>query len=514
VNSDPGNRPSADGLPRIIIRAGERHLAADAGLPAMFAARVPFYRRDKELVRILRIKLKLSDGTDVLVPAVEPVTLATLMRELGRSAHWVKFNDKSQQIRIDPPRAVAEQILAMPDEWPFPPLRGVIATQTMRHDGTLLTEPGYDPVTGLVLFNPPPMPPISEQPSKQDALEALALLNGLLAEFEFIKDDNVSRSAAMSMIMTAVLRGAMPVAPMHVITKPEAGTGGSYLQDLVAAIAIGERCPVISLRPGDEEENDKRLNSAALVQQPIIALDNLSLTLMGDFLCQLIERPRLLLRPLGRSDLVNVSNSHFLMANGNNLIIGADVVRRVVQCALDADMEIPETRVFLRNPVGEVLADRGRYVHAALTIVRAYIIAGQPERAPQLMSFEQWSDLVRSPLLWLGWPDPVASAERVRAQDPVRNALFAVVTAWGAELRINIGYHTRELIEAAGRSLNGDKALWDALFAVAGDRGGMLDPRALGRWLESNLDRVVGGYKLVVDRETNRSRPRWLLVPR
>ena len=29
----------------------------------------------------------------------------------------------------------------------------------------------------------------------------------------------------------------MAVAPMHVITKPEAGTGGSYLQDLTSAIA-------------------------------------------------------------------------------------------------------------------------------------------------------------------------------------------------------------------------------------------------------------------------------------
>jgi putative DNA primase/helicase len=72
---------------------------------------------------------------------------------------------------------------------------------------------------------------------------------------------------ALAMIMTAVLRAAMPVAPMHVITKPVAGTGGSYLQDLVAAIAIGERCPVLSLVPGDDKENDKRLNGAALAQQ-------------------------------------------------------------------------------------------------------------------------------------------------------------------------------------------------------------------------------------------------------
>ena len=69
-------------------------------------------------------------------------------------------------MRIDPPAAVADQILGMIGEWPFPPLRGVIATQTMRYDGTLLTQPGYDRATGLVLFNPPPMPEIPASPPR------------------------------------------------------------------------------------------------------------------------------------------------------------------------------------------------------------------------------------------------------------------------------------------------------------------------------------------------------------
>ena len=207
----------------------------------MAAGRVPFYQRDQDLLRICLIKLKLSNGDDVRVPAVSIVTLPMLMRALSRCATWCKFNDKKTLVRIDPPAAIGEQIMGMIGEWPFPPLRGVIATPTMRHDGTLLTQPGYDPATGLVLFNPPSMPEIPDQPTKQDALDALAKLNDLLTGFEFADDGNVSRSAAISMLMTAVLRGMMAVAPMHVITKPEAGTGGSYLQDLTSAIATGER---------------------------------------------------------------------------------------------------------------------------------------------------------------------------------------------------------------------------------------------------------------------------------
>jgi putative DNA primase/helicase len=517
------HRPIADDaaaksdLPGIIVRSGDRHLAADAGLAAIETAGIQFYRRDRTLVRVCRIKAKRANGEEVFVPAVTVITMPMLSRALGQSARWRKYNHKRELVAIDPPQAIAEQILGMIDDWPFPPLRGVIATQTIRHDGTLLIAPGYDTQTGLVLFEPPQMPPIPEHPCQRDALNALALLNGLLEEFSFADDNDISRSAALSMLMTPVLRGAMPVAPMHVITKPEAGTGGSYLQDLTAAIAIGERCPVISLSP-NMEENEKRLMSAAIAQQPIIALDNVSTLLMGDFLCQLTERPLLQPRRLGRAELVNIDNSFCVLANGNNLTTGGDVVRRAIQVALDANLENPETRCFARDPVSEVLADRGRYVAAVLTIARAYRVAGSPTRLPPLASYEIWSDNVRSPLAWLGWADPVASIERIRSEDPVRSARAAVFTAWANELQVNIGYHTSELIAAAERHENGERsrqALWTALFAVAGHKSGhqVVDPAKLGIWLKTNADTIAAGHKLLVDR-SDKARPRWRLVPR
>ena len=503
--------------PTIIVRAGERHLAVDAGLAALANAGAPLYQRGADLMRVLRIKLKTAAGDEALVPAVVPITLPMLARALGQSAQWRKYNQKRELIPIDPPTAVAEQILGIGDAWPFPQLRGVIATQTMRHDGTLLTEPGYDPTTGLVLFQPPPMPPIPDAPTKSDALEALALINSLLAEFSFAADDNVSRSAALSAIMTAVLRGAMPVAPMHVTTKPEAGTGGSYLQDLIAAIAIGKRCPALSMSANDEE-NEKRLAGAMLAQQPIIAMDNVTTLLMGDLLCQIIERPEVLCRRLGGSDMTTIANSVTVLANGNNLTIAADVVRRVIQIVLDADLESPETRTFTYDPVASVLADRGHFVAAVLTIARAYGVAGMPGRLPPRPSFERWSDIVRSPLVWLGWPDPVRSVERVRAEDPIRAARAAVFSAWVRELQVNVGYYTRELIAAAeerGGSELVRPALWDALFALAAPKSGYqtIDPLKFNHWLRKNTDVIAAGHKLLVDR-SDQARPRYKLVPR
>jgi hypothetical protein len=501
-------------MPTIRVLSGRRHEAAEAGLAALAQAGVPFYQRDKALVRIARSKAKASDGA--ILPLASVISVGTVMlgRALGQSARWEKVKATGEIVAIDPPKEVVEQIAAMTDQWPFPPLRSLIDTPTLRADGSLLQTPGYDPASGYYLFNPPPMPPIPERPTMTDALEALALLsNDLLDEFPFV--NNTARAVAMSMLLTPVLRAALPVVPMHVVTAPEAGTGKSYLADIASVIATGDRCAVMAVSD-KAEETEKRLIGAALAQFPIIALDNISTLLFGDFLCQATERTQMQLRPLGTSVLVCIANTFTVFANGNNLIIAADNVRRCIQCALDANMETPEQRTFAANPVRRVLADRGKYVAACLTIARAYIAADRPRKLPPLASYEEWSDLIRSALVWLNWPDPVETIGVIRRDDPVRQQRTAVFAAWADALTPAVGYLTAEVIANAetwvqNRRLHPE--LFAALFAVANSpRGGtqQIDPMRLGLWLLRNLDTVADGWKLTVDR-SDRSRPRWKL---
>ena len=77
-----------------------------------------------------------------------------------------------------------------------------------------------------------------------------------------------------------------------------------------------------------------------------------------------------------------------------------------------------------------MLADRGSYIAAALTIVRAYLAADCPGLLPPVASFRDWSHLVRSPLVWLGRADPVDTMEAARADDPTRSNLRAIVSAY------------------------------------------------------------------------------------
>ena len=479
----PRNQSSA---PTVQVVSGQRHLAADAGLAAL--ATTPFYQRDRTLVRIAHAKAKASDGTELLVPAVMPVNTAILTRALGGAACWEKIKANGEIVAIDPPKEVVEQIAAMTDNWPFPALRGLIDTPTLRPDGSLLQTAGYDQATGYVLFNPPPMQPIPDQPTKRDALDALSVLNTeLLDEFPFV--DNAARSVALSLLLTPVLRAAMPVVPMHVITKPEAGTGGSYLVDIASAIATGERCAVMAVSD-NKEETEKRLIGAALAQFPIISLDNVNGLLFGDFLCQATERPVMRLRPLGTSNMMQIANTFTVFANGNNLTISADAVRRCVQCKLDADMETPEERTFSADPVRRVLADRGRYIRACLVIARAYHCAGLPGRLPPRASYEAWSDLVRSALVWLNWSDPVDTVADIRTDDPVRAQRRDLFTAWEKELQLTVGYRTAELIAKAEEWTpalkRSNPELFAALHAVAASRHttGQIDAKRLGEWLQ------------------------------
>ena len=140
--------------------------------------------------------------------------------------------------------------------------------------------------------------------------------------------------------------------------------------------------------------------------QSVVSLDNVVGNLASSLLCQALERPLVLVRVLGASVVAEIEVRTTWFATGTNLRIIDDLTRRTVVARIDADQERPELRSFRGNPVATVMRERGRYIAACLTIVRAYVAAGRPGRLPVLASYAAWSDLVRSALVWLGRADP------------------------------------------------------------------------------------------------------------
>lgn len=493
--------------PTIRIVAGELSEIATAAERVLIESGLPIYERGRFLVRPVVQEVDASHGRRTRVAQFATVESVYLRDLLARVARWEKFNiRKKEWVAADPPGDVAPTILSRYGEWSFPVVVGVITTPTLRPDGAIFSDEGYDPATRLILVAPPELPPIPGEPSRDDALAALAFLESLLEEFPLI--DGPSLSVALSVMITPVVRGAFPVAPMHIARAPVAASGKSYLFDVAAAIAIGQPCPVMAAGR-TEEETEKRLGAALLAGQPLISIDNLNGELRGDALCQAIERPVVEIRILGKSERIRIeARGTTFLATGNNLLLAGDMTRRAIVATLDPQLERPELREFTADPVEAVLQDRGRYIAAALTIARAYIVAGRPEPAPRLASFEGWSDTVRSALIWLGRADPVETMVAAREEDPERAALAALLAGWCDAF--GVGWENRRTVVDALKAVDerdtrlaGDGGysdgydrpyrhpeLREAVKTIAATRG-QLNARRFGDFLRKSKGRIV-----------------------
>jgi hypothetical protein len=111
----------------------------------------------------------------------------------------------------------------------------------------------------------------------------------------------------------------------------------------------------------DIEEMEKRLNTKILQGLTLFSLDNVSIPIGGDALCQMIERPTYSLRILGLTKGKDRRNTWSMFGSGTNLRAKDDLTRRQLLVRMDAKTERLELRKFEDNPVERVLADRGLF---------------------------------------------------------------------------------------------------------------------------------------------------------
>lgn len=493
--------PGAPGSIR--LRGGHLHEEATAGEAAVIAAGRPIYQRGAGLVRPALQVVPAAHGRTTNSACLVEITAHGLVDQLCAVATWERFDARAWEwVRVNAPMAVAHTILSRVGEWQFQRIAGVITTPTLRPDGSILAEPGYDEGTRLFHMADPDLRlhPATQAPTRSHAEKALELLSQLLTEFPFV--DQVSRAVALSGLITPVVRGALSVAPLHAFKAYTAGTGKSYLADVASAISTGRPCPVASAAP-DEAETEKRIAGLLLAGFPICSIDNVNGELGGDLLCQAIERPLVRLRPLGRSDIVEVESRATLFATGNNVRVRGDMVRRTVVCSLDAGVERPELRELKADPVFKVLADRNVYVSACIIIVRAYEAAGMPGRLAPIASFGDWSDRVRSALVWLGCEDPAKSMEEAREDDPELTDLREVTGLWHEAIGANAMTirEISQMIETREESRMGEPTdyrfpdLREALLRLFGERG-EVNARRLGKWLLAREGRIVAGLRI------------------
>lgn len=477
----------------------------DQAESALQESRLGLFQRGGNVVRLAPVRDRDANGREIEVVRLLPVTEPHLSELMNDAARWERYDVRGKgYVSTRCPADLPRMYLARGGiGWRLPHLAGVIHAPTMRPDGSILDLPGYDGATRLY-FDPrgEVFPEIPTEPDLYDAMAALAVLRELIEECAFI--DRTDATVALSAILTAVVRSILPAAPAHAFTAPAPGTGKSYLASITARIATGRDAAGLAFS-SDEAENRKQIDAALLEGRTALLFDNVTSEVSGARLSEVLTQPEITIRPLGRSETVTVPCAAMVLIDGNNLTVAADMTRRVLLSRLDRKVERPETHEFTRDPLAMIAADRGRYVAAALTILRAYYVAGRPNRPPALGSFGAWSDLVRGALLWLEQPDPADSIERVRANDPRRSELQAVLAHWSAAFG-DQRTTTATLIETA-RALPDFR---EALLAVAG-AAGAINTQRLGKWLRANVGKIADGMRLEAApmRDGNRQ---WVLL--
>jgi putative DNA primase/helicase len=507
-----------EALPVIQIIAGYLDKTATQGEAALIQSALPIFQRGHELVRPVLSEVPASRGRMTTAAGLTDLKMSAMVDRLCQVAVWQKFDKRQNDwTRRDPPADVAAIILSRVGEWKFPAIAGVITTPTMRPDGTILRQSGYDAATRLYHAEDVHLDighHFSRPPSRAVAMEALDDLLHLLKNFPTVTDVDVA--VALSGIITPVARGAMAVAPMHAFRASTAGSGKSYLADVISSIVSSRPCPVMSVAD-NEAETEKRLVGLLSAAFPIICLDNVNGELGGDLLCQAIERPIVQIRELGASTIKEIESRATLFATGNALRVRGDMTRRTLICNLDAQMERPELRTFGFDPVEIVLADRGRYVGACLAIVRAHAIAGFPglENLPNIASFSDWSKYVRAALVWLGCADPCKSMESARDDDPELGELRELLEAWSAEMIDGVALTAHELTtRVAEKNEYGDiryPRMREIVTSICAARGA-IDNKKLGGFLRSKAGRIVNGKKISKGSMDRNGLIRWILT--
>jgi putative DNA primase/helicase len=503
----------------IEIRAGELAEAVDLAEAALLAADAGIFQRGGQLVRVVQSdppprSAKNAVTRAIGTPIIVPLTREFLLLVLSRHVTFLRYDARAEQLRrVDPPAMLAAMLLAA-GEWQFRRLRGVVCAPTLRSDGSLLSAPGYDPDSGLLLWDDGTVwPEINPRPSQSEASEALAVLRDLLREFEFVGGrGGPHESVALAAIITATVRHALPIAPGFAVDAHKMGSGKTELVHTVSRVLTGRDASVMPLAD-TEEEIRKALLALLIAGDPIALIDNIEQPVSSAALNAALTSEMYRDRILGESRTVAVPTAATFMFTGNNLQFVGDLTSRIMVSGLDPQCEQPGSREFNRDLKEYVMAHRAELLGAALTIPLGYLTAGAPSRwSPS--RFHAWDRLVRAPLQWLGCPDPLATQEEMRAVDPVRTSLLEMLQAWGDVFGDRPATVAEAINAASGPLQIGHPGLAAAIEqAGARDRGGAFNARSLGRWLARFVRRIEGGRRFERNGEDSATcRPRYRVV--
>lgn len=504
--------PVEDTFDRPTIHISTREHEVNDQAVAALASDPTIFKRGGQLVHVLP-----DDETPKGIhrpkgsPRIAILPRPVLQERLARSANWLTpASGDKPEAKAHPPRWTVEAISSRGVWPPIRPLTGIVTGPILRADGTVLATPGYDKKSGLICDLSGGIDTIPDKPTKKQIKQAIKDLEEVVVDFPFESD--VHRAVWFAFLLTIPARFAFEgPSPMFLIDANTQASGKGLLGDATSTITTGRKMPRMA-NPHDDDEVRKRITALAVAGDPLILIDNVVGTLGSPALDAAITSDIWRDRVLGRTETVELPLTPVWCATGNNPLLSRDMTRRVAHIRLNSPLENPEERSGFRheNLLAWINQEQGRLAAAVMTLLRGYWQAGRPDQKLKSWgSFEGWSDLVRSTVVWAGFVDPgEARQELANSADTERQALGALMAGLRFFDADNAGLTASEILNLVNSpetsKKEGAEMLREAIGELCPSKGGAPTTQSLGKKLRYLVGRIIGGRALE-KRERNKT---------
>lgn len=547
----PADRVRVDDRPEVRVTL-ETHTVVDSSIAALSGINAGelryehpaggdpnLYQRANELVTVVAVEEEPTEDERAPIaretPIIKPLSASTLHERLTKYTRFVKFCKPSKYEKSVAAMARSQgKPVPEPDTWEpcAPPpivvnallergawqgvrvLSGISETPFMRPDGTICQAPGFDAATRTLYRPSICYPAIAEEPTQKDAEGALLDLAHVFADFPYA--DPAHAAVPIAALLTLLARPALTNAsiPAFVFDAATRGSGKTLQCDVVSLEATG-RFAARKGYPEKEEEVEKVVASYCVAGTRCILFDNIKRELGGATLeAAVTARGDIELRVLGQTELRRLPWTATIFASGNNIFMSEDFARRCLVARLESPLENPEDRTNFKIPnlPAYVLENRAHLVACALTILRAYHVAGRPSmQTSHWGSFEEWAALVPPAIAFAGGGD--VTKARVAQDAMLPDTLRALAVVLEELPRLDVdgkGVTVKDLVSLLFDKDNdgppdGFEAMRDALMVWSAKR----DVKEIGMVLRRYMGRVIGSHRLVRHEDKARKVARW-----
>lgn len=318
----------------------------------------------------------------------------------------------------------------------FTPLERVAQVPFFRPDGSVCQSPGYDEATRTVLVPAEEFTKLDvpEDPSEDEIAAARDLL---LVEWfgDMPLPTDADRANLLALILTPLIRGLVPLAPLAVVDGLQMGVGKNLLADCLSILVTGQAANPLPYAVGDDAEARKALTSAFKTGAELFVFDEAH-ELEGASFARALTATTWSDRILGQSLMAEFPNRVTWASLGNNVQVRGDMTRRVYRIHLAPAGDAPQDRDnnSFRHPdlTGWTHENRPELLRAALILVRAWFVAGKPapEGVISFGSFEQWQKTVGGILSVAGVPGFLDNLRQWRSETDATASYWLTHFIW------------------------------------------------------------------------------------